>query len=695
MWATIAGLGFHKLNQDRTFTLRYGNSDAETKQIDVFAADDETVLVVECKSALEAKHSSFKTDIEAIQGRRNGILKTIQKEYPGHKVKFLFATNGYDVSQPGQERIDNAKIIHLDEDAVEYYRDLTTHLGGAARFQFLGFLFAGQKIPGMDAKVTAVRSKMGGHTYFSFSIEPSRLLKLAYVLHRNKANSRLMPTYQRLIKKSRLKKVRDFVEDDGFFPNSLILNIDTPRRGLRFDRFAGQSNTASTAGTLHLPKTYRAAYVIDGQHRLYGYVDSSRASSDLIPVVAFVNLERSEQVSIFMQINENQTAVPKNLRNTLNADLLWDSENLQEQAKALKLRIAQHLGEARSSPLYGRVIMGENKRSVQTCITIDAISIGLERGNFLGSFSKTEMREIGTFYRGSNQATLDALTPFLELAFDYFREWLPEQWELGNADGGFVFINNGVESLLRVLSDIVDQLFKDGTVKPRKISAVDLFEACQYCLDPLIDFLSKIEGDEADDFRRLYGVAGRTRYWRLLQTAIREAKDTFEPDGLAQYLQDQEKAFNEESFKIIRDVEQGLKRDVRELLEIEFGAEWFKLGVPRKVYLGANALAAEKNLDRAAHDEVEPWDCIHLIDYQKIMLQNHDLWKRRLEKRYTKPGDEEKAGGWKKRVGWLVEMNRIRNENDHSYSVKESEYEFLLELKAWLVEKVVDNNLPS
>ena len=129
--------------------------------------------------------------------------------------------------------------------------------------------------------------------------------------------------------------------------------------------------------------------------------------------------------------------------------------------------------------------------------------------------------------------------------------------------------------------------------------------------------------------------------------------------------------------------------------KIEFGAEWFKLGVPRKVYLGANALAAEKNLDRAAHDEVEPWDCIHLIDYQKIILQNHDLWKRRFEKRYTKPGDEEKAGGWKKRVGWLVEMNRIRNENDHSYSVKESEYEFLLELKAWLVEKVVDNNLPS
>ena len=104
---------------------------------------------------------------------------------------------------------------------------------------------------------------------------------------------------------------------------------------------------------LHLPQTYRAAYVIDGQHRLYGYADSDRAEKDLIPVVAFYGLPDFEQVRLFMQINENQQAVPKNLRNTLNADLLWDSEDLRESARALKLRIAQHLGESKSSPLFG------------------------------------------------------------------------------------------------------------------------------------------------------------------------------------------------------------------------------------------------------------------------------------------------------------------------------------------------------
>ncbi len=53
---------------------------------------------------------------------------------------------------------------------------------------------------------------MGGYTYYSFMIEPERLLKMSYVLHRNQANSAMMPTYQRLIKKSRLKKVTEFVD---------------------------------------------------------------------------------------------------------------------------------------------------------------------------------------------------------------------------------------------------------------------------------------------------------------------------------------------------------------------------------------------------------------------------------------------------------------------------------------------------
>jgi DNA sulfur modification protein DndB len=424
VWATFAHLQFPLLNADRGFKLSYGDAANQQQQIDVFAANDEVVLVVECKSTETIRSGQFKKEIEAISGQREGIIKRLRKEYGQRKIKFMLATNNYTVSKEVAARIKEADVFHMTEDTVDYYLGLADHLGVAAKYQLLGALFAGQKIPNIESAVPALKGSMGGYTYYSFMIEPERLLTMSYVLHRNQANTAMMPTYQRLIKKSRLKKVGAFVDSGGFFPNSIIVNVDTTRPDLRFD-LAGKADARSKLGLLHLPQTYRAAYVIDGQHRLYGYAASDRADKDLIPVVAFVNLPRDKQVELFMQINENQQAVPKNLRNTLSADLLWDSADLAERARALRLRTAQHLGEQKTSPLFDRVIIGENAKTNLRCITIDAISNGLYRGNFIGRFTKNTAKKLGTFYAGGNQATSDALVPFLEAALRYLSEGLP------------------------------------------------------------------------------------------------------------------------------------------------------------------------------------------------------------------------------------------------------------------------------
>ena len=147
----------------------------------MFAADDEVVLVVECKSALNIRQHQFKDEVEAIQGTRAGILRAIRREFPKHKIKFILATNNFALSRQTVERIEGADIIHMDEDVIDYYIDLAEHLGRAARFQLLGALFAGTKIPELEPTVAAIQSKMGRHQYYSFAIEPERLLKMAYV----------------------------------------------------------------------------------------------------------------------------------------------------------------------------------------------------------------------------------------------------------------------------------------------------------------------------------------------------------------------------------------------------------------------------------------------------------------------------------------------------------------------------------
>lgn len=692
VWATFASLQFNNLNRDRAFKLQYGATASESQQIDVFAADDEVVLVIECKSSETIRAGQFKKETEAISGQRAGIIKRIRSEYPNHKIRFMLATNNYTLSQEVRARISAADVIHMSEDTIAYYLTLAEHLGAAAKYQLLGALFAEQKIPNLEPTVPAIRGSMGGHTYYSFSIEPARLLKMAYVLHRNQANSELMPTYQRLIKKSRLKKVAEFVEEGGFFPNSIILNIETKKKkgDLQFD-LGPKSDGEAKIGMLHLPQTYRAAYVIDGQHRLYGYANSDRADSDLIPVVAFVDLDRAEQVKLFMQINENQQAVPKNLRNTLNADLLWDSDDYTERARALRLRIAQHLGDQKSSPLYDRVIVGENQRTNLRCITIEAINNGLMRGNFIGTFTKTGAKTQGTFYAGGNQPTADRSIPFLEDAFRSLGDGLPAQWALGSAEGGFVFINNGVEAYLRLLSDIVNHVREHEGVDPLQVTTAEVIQACQFYIDPLVDHLAGLDPEQGDEYRKLYGSGAGLRYYRRLQEAVRDARPDFNPAGLDEWLKAQDKKFNNEAREIVTEVEDLFKKDIRQRLEDEYGIDWERKGIPKKVRSETAHRATEKNLDLPAAEHVTAWDMMYLIDYREILSQNQPLWAKRFEKRYTKPGDENKPGGWKARTSWMTDLNDIRNSVSHGRGVNEEAFAFLAELRSWLLLGEIDN----
>jgi len=685
IWAVLARLGFSQLNAGRNLRLRYGDVTNEQKQVDVFAADDNVVLVIECKSSNAAKpvSSGFSKEVLEIRGYRDGLMKHLRLVYPKHKIKFILATNNYVLSDDTHDRLRSADIGHLDEDNIDYYLELAAHLGPVARYQFLGSVLDGVKIHGLESTIPAIRGKMGGLTYYQFAIEPARLLQIAYVLHKTRGSAGSIETYQRLIKRARLKKVNEFVESGGFFPNSIVISIDAGARKMAFD-LAGKHDASSTIGTLHLPQNYKSAYVIDGQHRLYGYAGTSRDSSELIPVVAFEGLSPTAQVELFMEINENQQAVPKNLRDSLNSELLWESNNLQDRAKALKLRVAQALGDGKGAALKGRVIIGDDKPNNLRCVTIDAISQGVDRGGFIGTFSKTSMRTAGSFYRGANAPTQKPLVAYLDKVLWYFRDALPEQWDAGRGEGGFVFINNGVTALLRLAGAVVEHLREKGLVNPLVDDAETVYLRTEEYLGVVASFLQSRTPDEGKELKRAYGSAGSSKYLHKLQAAVHDRYPEFNPDGLAEYVANQAKQFNDESYSLIRDIESHLKVDIRDRLERAYSANWFKLGLPKVVYQKATALAADKNYGVTEEDEVEPWDCLNLSDYHQIMTQSQVFWDQILDDSYAAPSDRKKGISYKQKCRWMNELIRIRNSNAHSYSVTEDEFNFLSSLHGWL-----------
>src|SRR4029079_11504270 len=106
------------------------------------------------------------------------------------------------------------------------------------------------------------------------------------------------------------RAIRAYIEGGGVFPTNIVVNFRTKRR---FDLSADRSQGDFAFGTLYLPNTFKSAWVIDGQHRLYGFAGTSRESSTQLPVLAFERLAPQDEARLFVDINNKQVKVPWNL----------------------------------------------------------------------------------------------------------------------------------------------------------------------------------------------------------------------------------------------------------------------------------------------------------------------------------------------------------------------------------------------
>lgn len=212
-----------------------------------------------------------------------------------------------------------------------------------------------------------------------------------------------------------------------------------------------------------------------------------------IPVVAFVDLNRQEQIKLFMDINENQKAVSKTLRVTLNADMLWDSPEFAERRQALRSKIAQMLGEEETSPLLGRVVIGEDEKSSTKCISVGVIQAALKSSNFITQFGKKNtIVKDGTFDVGSNQETCDLLYPFLESCLRYVKDAVPNEWERGDSNDGMLTMNRGIQALIRVINDIVNHLIERKEISPKTQNTDEVVRQVAFYLDPLNQYLNDL-----------------------------------------------------------------------------------------------------------------------------------------------------------------------------------------------------------
>lgn len=325
IWCLFYNLGFKILNYDENLVVQWGPNSGDHQQLDVVAVGNDAIFVVECKATGKARSANFKKDIDNIYQYKDGVTKALKQIYGEEKkVKFIFATRNYRFPENSEDlkRLKEKKIYHLNENGYNYISNLIKAYKDSVVYQFYGLVFKDELINNERIRIPALKGTMGGRDYYMLSIEPSILLKIGFVLHRTKVNDSMAPTYQRLLVPSRLKGITKFIDEGGYFPNSIIINFDSSskKHEIRFEPSERSENSKSRFGYLSIPNAYGIAYIIDGQHRVYGYAGSKYKSSNTIPVVAFNNMESYEQLKIFMDINENQKAVSPSLRLDLAED---------------------------------------------------------------------------------------------------------------------------------------------------------------------------------------------------------------------------------------------------------------------------------------------------------------------------------------------------------------------------------------
>lgn len=581
VWCQLYELGYRMLNIDQTYNLPFSSSSEDTKQIDVIAVNEDSVLIFECKSSEHRQSApSFKDELESMKLRMDGYRKGLRQLFGNErKIKLIFATRNLRINRSGEDfkRIGSLGAYYYDDNTYEYVNNLIQKYKKASLYQFQGLIFKGQNINNNPIIVPALMGQMGGRDYFVFSMEPTLLLKLGFVLHRTRANDAEFPTYQRLLVPSRLGGISKFIDGGGYFPNSIIINFNTNKNKLVFEANSKIGDSRSRAGMLKIPNAYGIAYIIDGQHRVYGYANSEYVESNTIPVVAFNDLDSGEQLKMFMDINQNQRAVSPNLKLDLEEDLFWDSDRVDSRMKALKSSIVKDLSNNPSSPLFRRISVGEDKAELALKPFYSALGnsklLPSAKGNkYISDDVDSGLYDVGDHdhSRAMNHAKKD-VSALVMMAYDFVFQNYPS---LVTGDkSSLILSNRGAYAFICTLGSINHEMTKNGLVR-KKMDVAERFQELRKYLAVLLESLLDISPENKDHLLSLLGGGADIEWLRYFQSLINKSIDSYNPAELVDWHERQDKELQNRAREVVVIIERWLKKSVLHNLRELFGANW-------------------------------------------------------------------------------------------------------------------------
>ena len=688
-------MNYEKLNGER-FTIQFERNDGSTgrKQIDVFASDNETSFVIECKSKENRGHRSLQKDIQETISLQNYIRRSIFHLYgkkPKPKIIWAYATHNIIWSESDVARASDGGISIITENELQYFEAFIKHMGPAGKYQVLGEFLKGQKIPGLgDIKIPAIRGRIGGETFFNFVVTPRRLLKIAFINHQALNHPDGRPAYQRMISSSRIKEIGKFISIGGYFPTNIIANfIEKPT----FKFISNKKNTDPNIkfGWITLPTKYRSAWIIDGQHRLYGYsrLDDKFLDQSLL-MLAFEKMDTRKEADLFITINHKQKSVPKSLLVSLLADIRMGDSDPSTALSAVASGVVKALNTDKTSPFMHRFSTPGVPPAPNQNLTASEIVNGLRRSGLIGKVSGKALLA-GTLSGQTDIQTIERARQVLNAYFDRLRSVSPDRWEKGKS--AFIAVNPGVRAHLMLIAEIVSYLTHKKNIDFYLLSE-DKFSA--YLIEvaePIFAFI----GSASDDlirsiFSRKFGEGGVREYTYSLLKLIHDERENFGSEEFLRWVSQSESEKIDEANQFLMKLSEKLTNYVIQTLKKVHGTHRLESGEQAFWEIGVESERVLKNaFDKQRKDKTrrKPKEAyLNILDLVEIVKQSNNWPHFEHVFNNTKPGEKK---GKKYYVAWVYDFNELRNIAAHKNQLKaytDDDLEFIDWLRAEVAPKV-------
>jgi DNA sulfur modification protein DndB len=285
--------------------------------------------------------------------------------------------------------------------------------------------------------------------YYLCKIKGADLIKMCYVARRGQSEEE--GAVQRILNTRRVSSISRFLQNGGFFPTNIILNITS------------SDNIVVNESALIVSDSESVAQVLDGQHRIAGMRDAIKTTPNVgeieFPCLIAVGLSTEQCAQIFISINTEQKNVPKSLIYDL-----YGLVDMQDRDISLDRGhdIAVALNEESDSPY----------RSFIKFPGISRVKGGIQLSTFVNKLRPLVKRD-GEFdkYRLS---TLEYQIKILKNYFEALKYYYDKKWTEGT--NPFMYAS-GYSAAIEVLcSDILPRCFASNDYTIDKFKSIVVFQ---------------------------------------------------------------------------------------------------------------------------------------------------------------------------------------------------------------------------